>query len=37
LWILGKVGFSRVSVLPPPPDAYEQLLHHKRVMVAAQV
>jgi len=37
LWILNKVGFSTVSVLEPPPDAYEQLLHHKRVMVAAQV
>ena len=37
VWILEKVGFSRVSVLDPPADAYEQLLHHKRVMVAAQV
>ena len=37
LWILQKVGFSRVSVLEPPADAYEQLLHHKRVMVAAVV
>jgi tRNA (mo5U34)-methyltransferase len=36
-WILEKVGFSQVSVLDPPADAYEQLLHHKRVMVAAQV
>jgi hypothetical protein len=37
LWTLQKVGFSSVSVLPPPDDAYEQLRHHKRVMVAAQV
>jgi hypothetical protein len=37
LWILRKVGFSDVSVLEPPEDAYEQLRHHKRVMVAAQV
>jgi len=37
LWILQKVGFSRVSVLPPPDDAYEQLRYHKRVMVAAEV
>jgi len=37
LWILRKVGFSQVSVLEPPADAYEQLLHHKRVMVAAVV
>jgi hypothetical protein len=36
LWILDKVGFSEVRVLPPPVDAYEQLRHHKRVMVAAR-
>ncbi len=37
LWTLQKVGFGRVEVLEPPPDAYEQLLHHKRVMVVASV
>ena len=37
LWILRKVGFADVTVLEPPEDAYEQLRHHKRVMVAAQV
>ena len=37
LWILEKVGFSRVTVLEPPADAYEQLRYHKRVMVAAHV
>lgn len=37
VWILHKVGFSRVDVLEPPEDAYEQLKYHKRVMVAAQV
>ena len=37
VWILKSVGFSRVDVLEPPEDAYEQLKHHKRVMVAAQV
>ena len=36
-WILLKVGFSQVDVLEPPEDAYEQLKHGKRVMVAAQV
>jgi phage gp46-like protein len=36
-WLLLKVGFSSVEVLEPPADAYEQLRHHKRVMVAAQV
>ncbi len=37
IWILHKVGFSDVTVLEPPADAYEQLRYHKRVMVAAQV
>jgi hypothetical protein len=37
VWILHKVGFSDVTVLEPPEDAYEQLRFHKRVMVAAQV
>ena len=36
-WLLHKVGFQRVEVLPPPVDAYEQLLYGKRVMVAAWV
>jgi ubiquinone/menaquinone biosynthesis C-methylase UbiE len=35
-WLLLKVGFSRVDVIEPPEDAYEQLRFHKRVMVAAQ-
>jgi len=37
LWLLQKVGFSQAQVLEPPEDAYEQLRHHKRVMVAAHV
>ena len=37
MWLLEKVGFSSAAVLQPPPDAYEQLRHHKRVMVAARV
>lgn len=36
-WILRKIGFSRVEMLPPPEDAYEQLRYGKRVMVAAYV
>lgn len=36
-WILRKVGFREVQLLEPPPDAYEQLKHHKRVMVLASV
>jgi len=37
IWLLHKVGFSDVSVLQPPEDAYEQLKYNKRVMIAAQV
>ena len=37
LWIMDKVGFEQPAVLPPPPDAYEQLRHGKRVMVSATV
>jgi tRNA (mo5U34)-methyltransferase len=37
IWILQKVGFSDVTVVEPPEDAYEQLRFGKRVMVAAQV
>ena len=37
MWLLRKVGFAEASVLEPPPDAYEQLRHHKRVMVVASV
>jgi hypothetical protein len=36
-WILRKIGFSRVEMLPPPEDAYEQLRYGKRVMVAGYV
>jgi len=36
-WLLERVGFSRVEVLRPPADAYEQLRYGKRVMVAARV
>jgi len=37
MWLLEKVGFSGARVLEPPEGAYEQLRHHKRVMVAAEV
>lgn len=37
VWILRKVGFSKVDVLQPPEDGYEQLRFNKRVMVAAEV
>ena len=35
-WILRKVGFASVEVLPVPADGYEQLRFGKRVMVAAR-
>jgi len=37
LWILKNIGFSRVELLSPPDDAYEQLKFGKRVMVAAYI
>lgn len=36
-WILRKVGFARVELVPPPENAYEQLRYGKRVMVAGYV
>jgi len=37
IWIMQRIGFKRVEVLPVPEDGYEQLVHHKRVMVAGWV
>jgi len=37
LWIMEKVGFKDVAVVPPPEDAYEQLRFGKRVMVMGRV
>lgn len=37
VWIMQKVGFTRVELLPVPEDGYEQLVHRKRVMVAGWV
>ncbi|MEP7044909.1 MAG: DUF1698 domain-containing protein [Dokdonella sp.] len=37
MWIMRKVGFVRVDLIEPPDDAYEQLKHGKRVMVAGYV
>ncbi len=34
LWIMHKVGFDRVELIPPPADAYEQHRYGKRVVVA---
>jgi 2-polyprenyl-3-methyl-5-hydroxy-6-metoxy-1,4-benzoquinol methylase len=35
--ILGSVGFSRVEILQPPADGYEQFVRARRAMVAAWV
>jgi tRNA (mo5U34)-methyltransferase len=32
VWIMRKIGFSRVEIIDPPADAYEQLRYGKRVM-----
>jgi tRNA (mo5U34)-methyltransferase len=37
VWIMDRIGFRRVEVLPVPEDGYEQLVHRKRVMVAGWV
>jgi hypothetical protein len=34
---MDKVGFAGPAVITPPPEAYEQLRHGKRVMVTATV
>jgi tRNA (mo5U34)-methyltransferase len=37
IWILKRVGFKTVNIVPVPADAYEQLRYGKRVMIAAYV
>lgn len=37
LWLMERLGFSRIEILPPPPDAYEQLASGQRVMVVGHV
>jgi ABC-type polysaccharide/polyol phosphate transport system ATPase subunit/2-polyprenyl-3-methyl-5-hydroxy-6-metoxy-1,4-benzoquinol methylase len=37
VWIMHKLGFTRVEVLPPPPSAHEQQLVGQRVMVIGYV
>jgi len=37
LWMVRKLGFARVEVLPPPEDAYEQFVAGKRVMILGEV
>jgi tRNA (mo5U34)-methyltransferase len=37
IWILKRIGFKTVKILPAPENAYEQLRYGKRVMLAAYV
>jgi hypothetical protein len=37
LWVMQQVGFSRVELVPPPRDAYEQHASGSRVVVAGFV
>jgi tRNA (mo5U34)-methyltransferase len=35
VWMLKKLNFTSVEIVPPPANGYEQLVHGRRVMVAA--
>jgi hypothetical protein len=35
IWILGRLGFTRVEIVEPPADAYHQLKTGRRIMLAA--
>ena len=37
VWLMHKVGFTRVDRIAPPPGAYEQHASGKRVMVVGYV
>jgi ABC-2 type transport system ATP-binding protein/lipopolysaccharide transport system ATP-binding protein len=37
IWLMKRLGFSKVEVVPSPPDAHEQLASNKRIMVAGYV
>jgi SAM-dependent methyltransferase len=37
IWVLKKLGFSRVELVVPPPNAYEQLASGVRIMIVARV
>lgn len=34
LWTMQRLGFARIEILPPPPDAYEQFAKGQRALVA---
>ncbi|MBL8171860.1 MAG: ATP-binding cassette domain-containing protein [Acidobacteria bacterium] len=37
VWLMQRLGFKRVEIVPPPPGAYEQFQSGKRVMVIGYV
>jgi ABC-type polysaccharide/polyol phosphate transport system ATPase subunit/SAM-dependent methyltransferase len=37
IWLLQRLGFSKVEVIAPPKDSYEQLATGKRILVAAYI
>lgn len=37
IWMLHKIGFSAVTVIPAPADAHEQLASGNRIMIVAHV
>ncbi|MBS1788733.1 MAG: ATP-binding cassette domain-containing protein [Acidobacteria bacterium] len=36
IWILQKLGFTNIRIIPPPADAHEQLASGNRIMIVAQ-
>jgi len=36
-WLLGRVGFGKIVHVDPPPGGNEQLVRHRRAMIAATV
>lgn len=37
VWLMRKLGFDRVEIIPPPEGGHEQLAHGKRIVVAGYV
>jgi hypothetical protein len=37
MWIMKKIGFARVELIAPSPDAYEQHRFGKRAVVAGYI
>jgi tRNA (mo5U34)-methyltransferase len=37
VWILNRLGFKRIEIVPVPADGYPQLVSGRRIMVAAYV